>query len=99
MVTHGLGRRFAFRIPSLPGVARSTYGVVIAFGAIAACTSAFISNTATCAMLLPIGLGMIGAIGGMVSEQSDTDRDVSRLRFGTALMLMISYASGSWVKA
>jgi sodium-dependent dicarboxylate transporter 2/3/5 len=94
MVTHGLDRRFAFRILSLPGVARSTYGVIIAFGAIAACISAFISNSATCAMLLPIGLGMMGAIGGMVSEQSDTDRDVSRLRFGTALMLMISYASG-----
>jgi len=30
----------------------------------------------------------------MVSEQSDTDRDVSRLRFGTALMLMISYGAG-----
>ena len=94
MVTHGLDRRFAFRILSLPGVAKSTYGVIIAFGAIAACISAFISNTATCAMLLPIGLGMMGAIGGMVSEQSDTNRDVSRLRFGTALMLMISYASG-----
>jgi sodium-dependent dicarboxylate transporter 2/3/5 len=36
----------------------------------------------------------MGALGGMVSEQSDTDRDVSRLRFGTALMLMISYAAG-----
>jgi sodium-dependent dicarboxylate transporter 2/3/5 len=94
MVTHGLDRRFAFRILSLPGIARSTYGVIIAFGAIAASISAFISNTATCAMLLPIGLGMMGAIGGMVSEQSDTDRDVTRLRFGTALMLMISYAAG-----
>ena len=36
----------------------------------------------------------MGALGGMVSDQSDTDRDVSRLRFGTALMLMISYAAG-----
>jgi sodium-dependent dicarboxylate transporter 2/3/5 len=94
MVTHGLDRRFAFRILSLPGIARSTYGVIIAFGAIAASISAFISNTATCAMLLPIGLGMMGAIGGMVSEQSDTDKDVTRLRFGTGLMLMIAYAAG-----
>ena len=44
MVTHGLDRRFAFRILSLPGIARSTYGVIIAFGAIAASISAFISN-------------------------------------------------------
>jgi solute carrier family 13 (sodium-dependent dicarboxylate transporter), member 2/3/5 len=94
MVTHGLDRRFAFRILSLPGVSNSTYGVIIAFGAIAATISSVISNTTTCAMLLPIGLGMMGALGGLVKEQSDTERDVSRLRFGTALMLMISYAAG-----
>src|SRR5215203_662991 len=94
MITHGLDRRFAFRILSIPGVARSTYGVIIAFGAIAASISAFISNTTTAAMLLPIGLGMMAALGGMVSDQSDTHRDVSRLRFGTALMLMISYGAG-----
>jgi solute carrier family 13 (sodium-dependent dicarboxylate transporter), member 2/3/5 len=94
MVTHGLDRRFAFRILSLPGVSRSTYGVIIAFGAIAALLSSVISNTATAAMLLPIGLGMMGALGGLVQEQSGTDKDVSRLRFGTALMLMISYGAG-----
>src|SRR5918997_1196116 len=94
MVTHGLDRRFAFRILSLPGVSNSTYGVIIAFGAIAASISSVISNTTTAAMLLPIGLGMMGALGGLVKEQSDTDRDVSRLRFGTALMLMISYGAG-----
>jgi len=56
MITHGLDRRFAFIVLSIPGVARSTYGVIIAFGAIAASISAFISNTTTAAMLLPIGL-------------------------------------------
>src|SRR3712207_288260 len=94
MITHGLDRRFAFLVLSIPGVARSTYGVIIAFGAIAASISAFISNTTTAAMLLPIGLGMMGALGSMVQEQSDTNRDISRLRFGTALMLMISYGAG-----
>ncbi|MDP9411231.1 MAG: DASS family sodium-coupled anion symporter [Actinomycetota bacterium] len=94
MVTHGLDRRFAFRILSLPGVSNSTYGVIIAFGAIAALLSSVISNTATAAMLLPIGLGMMGALGSLVQEQAGTDRDVSRLRFGTALMLMISYGAG-----
>jgi sodium-dependent dicarboxylate transporter 2/3/5 len=94
MITHGLDRRFAFRILSIPGVSKSIYSVIIAFGAIAAGLSAFISNTATATMLLPIGLGRLGARGGLVGEQSDTDRDVSRLRFGTALMLMISYGAG-----
>src|ERR687895_1582928 len=94
MVTHGLDRRFAFRILSIPGVSNSTYGVIIAFGAIAAMISSVISNTTTCAMLLPIGLGMMGALGGLVKEQSGTERDVTRLRFGTALMLMIAYGAG-----
>jgi sodium-dependent dicarboxylate transporter 2/3/5 len=94
MVTHGLDRRFAFRILSLPGVSSSTYGVIIAFGAIAALISSVISNTATAAMLLPIGLGMMGALGGLVQDQAGTERDVTRLRFGTALMLMISYGAG-----
>lgn len=94
MTVHGLDRRFAFRILSLPGVAKSTYGVIIAFGAIAALLSSVISNTTTAAMLLPIGLGMMGALSGLVKDQSGTDTDITRLRFGTALMLMISYAAG-----
>ncbi|QBR92852.1 SLC13 family permease [Nocardioides euryhalodurans] len=94
MKTHGLDRRFAFRVLSLPGVASSTYAVIIAFGAIAALLSSVISNTATAAMLLPIGLGMMRALGDLVVEQSDEDADASRLRFGTALMLMISYGAG-----
>ncbi|MDQ3922417.1 MAG: DASS family sodium-coupled anion symporter, partial [Actinomycetota bacterium] len=93
MMTHGLDRRFAFRVLSIPGVSNSTYGVIIAFGAIAATISAFISNTATTAMLLPIGLGIMAALGGLVSEQAEGERDPSRLRFGTALMLMIAYGA------
>jgi sodium-dependent dicarboxylate transporter 2/3/5 len=95
MMTHGLDRRFAFRVLSIPGVSNSTYAVIIAFGVISASISAFISNTATAAMLLPIGLGMMAALGGLVSEQTDEEvGDTSRLRFGTALMLMISYGAG-----
>lgn len=94
MTTHGLDRRFAFRILSLPGVSKSTYAVIVAFGIIAAMLSSVISNTTTAAMLLPIGLGMMGALGGLVKEQSGTERDVTRLRFGTAMMLMISYGAG-----
>ena len=93
MMTHGLDKRFAFRVLALPGVAGSTYAVIIAFGTIAALLSAFISNTATAAMLFPIGLGMMGALAGLVSDQSEGETDPSRLRFGTALMLMIAYGA------
>ena len=93
MMTHGLDRRFAFRVLAIPGIANSTYAVIIAFGAIAALLSAFISNTAAAAMLLPIGLGMIGVLAGLVSDQSEGETDPSRLRFSTALMLMIAYGA------
>lgn len=92
MTRHGLDRRFAFRVLSIPGVSRSTYGVIIAFGAIGAGISAFISNTAAAAMLLPIGLGMMGALSGLITDQS-AESDPTRLRFGTALMLMIAYGA------
>ena len=93
MMTHGLDKRFAFRVLALPGVAGSTYAVIIAFGVIAALLSAFISNTATAAMLFPIGLGMMGVLAGLVSDQSEGETDPNRLRFGTALMLMIAYGA------
>lgn len=92
MTTHGLDRRFAFGVLSLPGVSRSTYGVIVAFGAIGASISAFISNTATTAMLLPIGLGMMGALSGLITRETG-ESDPTRLRFGTCLMLMIAYGA------
>ncbi|HZJ05156.1 MAG TPA: DASS family sodium-coupled anion symporter [Nocardioidaceae bacterium] len=92
MTTHGLDRRFAFRVLSIPGAARSTYGVIVAFGAVSLIVSAFISNTATAAMLLPIGLGMMTALAGPILEKSG-ETDPTRLRFGTALMLMIAYGA------
>jgi solute carrier family 13 (sodium-dependent dicarboxylate transporter), member 2/3/5 len=93
MMTHGLDRRFAYLVLSIPGIARSTYGVIVGFGLIAALLSAFVSNTATTAMLFPIGLGIMGALAGLVSDQAEGDTDARRLRFGTALMLMIAYAA------
>ncbi len=42
MVTHGLDRKFAFRILSLPGVSNTTYGVIISLGVIAALISSVI---------------------------------------------------------
>lgn len=94
MMVHGLDRRFAFRVLSLPGVGSSTHRIVIAFGAIGALLSAFISNTAAAAMLFPIGMGIVGSLAGRVAEQSDADgADPGRLRFATALMLMIAYGA------
>jgi solute carrier family 13 (sodium-dependent dicarboxylate transporter), member 2/3/5 len=95
MLRHGLARRFAMFVLSLRWVGASTYRVVIAFGAITALLSAFVSNTATVAMLLPTAIGILSVIAkllqskGLVAE----DFDPLRLRVGVALMLMLAYGA------
>ena len=96
MRKHGLDQRFAYRVLSIPGVASSTVRVIVAFGLISAGLSAFVSNTASAAMLMPIAMGIIGFLAGRVSAQSDEDTDtddVRRLRFSTALLLMVAYGA------
>jgi sodium-dependent dicarboxylate transporter 2/3/5 len=105
MLKHGLARRFAFRVLSLRLVGSSTTRIVIAFGLITCALSAFISNTATVAMLLPTALGILGTVtalmrrgGGDVDLRHALDADghvePSRLRIGSALMLMLAYGAG-----
>ena len=59
MLKHGIAQRLAFAVLSIPGVATSTYRVIIAFGVITCLLSAFVSNTATVAMLMPTALGIL----------------------------------------
>ena len=91
MLVHGLDRRFAFGVLALPGVGRSTTRIVVAFAFIGEITSPFMSNTAAAAMLLPIALGIMATLGGLVAEQAEGEHDPERLRFGSALMLSITY--------
>ena len=91
MVVHGLHRRLAYRVLSMKAVGGSTYRIILAFGLIGALTSPVMSNTAGAAMMLPIAIGVMGVVGGMVARQLDGERDVERLRFGAALMLVITY--------
>jgi sodium-dependent dicarboxylate transporter 2/3/5 len=91
MMVHGLDRRFALAVLSIPGVARSTTTVAIAFGAVAALVSAFVSNSAAAAMLLPLGLGIVSAIGPEITAV--TGHHVSRSRFACVTMLMIAYGA------
>ena len=92
MVVHGLHRRLAFRVLSLSWVGGNTYRIILAFGLIGAITSPVMSNTAGAAMMLPIGLGVMGVVGGMVARQAPGEQRVERLRFGAALMLVITYS-------
>jgi solute carrier family 13 (sodium-dependent dicarboxylate transporter), member 2/3/5 len=99
MLKHGLARRFAFRILALPGVGNSTSRVIIAFGLITCLISAFVSNTATVAMLLPTAIGILAVIANLIQDQrieageDMSDFDPTRLRVGVAIMLMLAYGA------
>jgi solute carrier family 13 (sodium-dependent dicarboxylate transporter), member 2/3/5 len=91
MVVHGLHRRFAYRVLAARAVGGSTFRIILAFGLIGAITSPVMSNTAGAAMMLPIAIGVMGVVGGMVARQARFERNPERLRFGAALMLVITY--------
>ncbi|MDI2032581.1 DASS family sodium-coupled anion symporter [Saccharopolyspora sp. TS4A08] len=95
MLRHGVARRFAFTILSLPGVGKSAWRVIVAFGAITAVLSAVVSNTATVAMLLPTAVGILAVIAELVRAQLPEGQpfDPLRLRVGVALMLMLAYGA------
>ncbi|WP_299056017.1 DASS family sodium-coupled anion symporter [uncultured Nocardioides sp.] len=95
MLKHGLARRFAMFVLNLPGVGRSTFRVILAFGAITAMLSAFVSNTATVAMLLPTALGILTVIAKLMQSQGlvAEDFDPLRLRVSAAMTLMLAYGA------
>lgn len=95
MAIHGLDKRFAYGIMSIRWVGNSTARLLLAYGAISAFISMWISNTATTAMMFPIGLGIIYAVADLVKDTTGKDVDPTRLRYGTGMMLMAAYAASA----
>lgn len=93
MMRHQLDRRFALSLLSIRWIGNSTRRVLLAFGVIAAFLSMWLSNTATTAMLLPIGLGILGEVGALMERQTGQTVNIRDLRFSTGLMLMLAYAA------
>ncbi|HZN97823.1 MAG TPA: DASS family sodium-coupled anion symporter [Gemmatimonadales bacterium] len=83
---HGLDRRVAYAVLSLPWVGARPSRILLAFGAVTAFISWWISNTATTAMMFGIGLSILAAMRGSQSQSIDP-------RYPTALMLMTSFAA------
>lgn len=86
---HKLDKRVAFGVLSLPIVGARPSRILFAFGATTAFLSAWISNTATTAMMFAIGMSILGFLFDNESPQSQA---VSR-KYATALMLMTSFAA------
>jgi sodium-dependent dicarboxylate transporter 2/3/5 len=95
MSIHGLDRRFAYNILSLKWIGSRPGRILFVFGAITAFISMWISNTATTAMMLPIGVGIISVINRMIEAKSGTEIDSANIKFSTGLMLMAAYAASA----
>jgi sodium-dependent dicarboxylate transporter 2/3/5 len=83
---HGLDRRFAFAILGLPGVGEHPGRVLAAYAAATCAISMWISNTATVAMMFPIGLSLLAVL----------EQHLGRARlasYTTALLLSTSFAA------
>ena len=86
---HRLDRRLAFWVLSLEWVGGSPTRILFAFGAVTASLSAWISNTATTAMMFAIGISILGYL---LDRDAASGEPVSR-RYATGLMLMTSFAA------
>ena len=53
----------------------------------------WLSNTATTAMMYPIAMSVLVALSRLLEKTRGDAVDVTRLRFGTGLMLVIAYAA------
>jgi len=84
---HGLDRRVAYAVLSLPWVGARPSRILLAFGAVTAFISWWISNTATTAMMFGIGLSILAALRAPDEAASINPR------YATALMLMTSFAA------
>jgi sodium-dependent dicarboxylate transporter 2/3/5 len=86
----GLGKRIALR--TLAVIGTSAPAMVAGFMLVTALLSAFVSNTATTAMMLPIAVSTIALVtknGSVDTTETNSDRE----RFGTCLLLGIAYAA------
>ncbi|HEU5304054.1 MAG TPA: SLC13 family permease [Gemmatimonadales bacterium] len=84
---HGLDRRVAYAVLSLPWVGARPSRILLAFGAVTALISGWISNTATTAMMFGIGLSILTAL------RSSGSGPTIDPRYATGLMLMTSFAA------
>ncbi|MEW6685973.1 MAG: DASS family sodium-coupled anion symporter [Candidatus Edwardsbacteria bacterium] len=89
MMVHQLDRRFAYSILSRPSVGKSPFRIFFALGAICAFISMWVSNTATTAMMYPIGLGILYTL----SEMKGEDKKIFPKKYAVGMMLLVAYAS------
>lgn len=86
LFVHRVNERIAYAVLSWRLVGARPARILVAYGAVAAALSAWMSNTATAAMLLPIGLSLLAFM-----EREGKGKVPPS--YGTALMMMTSYGT------
>lgn len=86
---HGLDKRFAYAILAHPWVGGRPSRILFGFGLATAVMSAWISNTATTAMMFAIGMSILAVF---FREGGEDGRRVDP-RFATGLMLITTFAA------
>jgi sodium-dependent dicarboxylate transporter 2/3/5 len=85
MRSSGLDRRFAMVLLGRAGATRTPGRLLGTVGIITCAVSLWVSNTATTAMMLPMGLGLLRAVGPL--------GDAATSRYPIAVLLMLTWAS------
>jgi sodium-dependent dicarboxylate transporter 2/3/5 len=85
MFVHGVDRRIAYGALALPGVGSSAFRILLVYGAVCTAISMWISNTATTAMMFPIGLSILAHL-----SRTSPDKEKVR-RYALAMMLITSF--------
>jgi sodium-dependent dicarboxylate transporter 2/3/5 len=86
---HRLDRRLAFAVLSIAWVGARPSRILFAFGAVTAFCSAWISNTATTAMMFAIGLSILS----FLFEQAKSGGTPIRPAYATGMMLITSFSA------
>ena len=88
MLKHGLNRRFAFGLLTLPWVTASPSRLYLAFAGITAVISMWVSNAAATAMMLPIALSILSELGLRQGA-----RDFRATPYAAGLILITAFAA------
>lgn len=83
----GLDRRVAFALLRIPWATRSPGALLLTMGGVTWAISLWVSNTATTAIMLPIGIGILRSTGAL--------DDSKEQGFSIALMLMLAWAAST----
>ncbi len=93
MMKHGLNRRLAFLILGWRAVGESPFRLYAAFGVIVTFISMWVSNAATTAMMLPIGIAIATEIARRESARLGHSIHFTQLPLATGLMLLTAFGA------